>query len=182
MWMAKSIFAESSIEDISYGLKYVSVQWLKNSLSLPTVFFRPVKELAADSPGVVRVSERDEFCWYLRNEKSALLVCFKYSSSTRYSRSHVINVFLLKYLPNLISRLWCIFLKIPKLFFGSSHQDVLCRKFWNIEKKFLWWQRILWESQGLCCRGFLINLVKFFSKAFRRQDIAFLKNCSMLNS
>ena len=70
MWMAKSIFAESSIEDVSYGLKYVSVQWLKNSLSLPTVFFRPVKELAADSPGVVRVSERDEFCWYLRNEKS----------------------------------------------------------------------------------------------------------------
>ena len=70
MWMAKSIFAESSIEDISYGLKYVSVQWLKNSLSLSTVFLRPVKELAADSPGVVRVSERDEFCWYLRNEKS----------------------------------------------------------------------------------------------------------------
>ena len=122
----------------------------------------------------------------MKNQKSALLVCFKYSSSTIYSRSHVINVFLLKYLPNLISRLWCIFLKIPKLFFGSSHQDVLCRKidlkileYW---KKILWWQRILWKSQGLCCRGFLINLAKFFSKAFRRQDIVFLKNCSMLNS
>lgn len=170
MWMAKSIFAESSIEDISYGLKYVSVQWLKNSLSLPTVFFRPVKELAADSPGVVRVSERDEFCWYLRNEKSALLVCFKSSSSTRYSRSHVINVFLLKYLPNLISRLWCIFLKIPKLFFGSSHQDVLCRK---IDLKILeYWKKILvvtknalGESRTLL-QGFSHKSCKIFLKSF----------------
>ena len=118
----------------------------------------------------------------MKNQKSALLVCFKYSSSTRYSRSHLINVFLLKYLPNLISKLWCIFLKIPKLFFGSSHQHVLCRK---IDLKILeYWKKILVVTKNPLeeSRTLLQGFSHKSCKIFRRQDIVFLKHCSMLNS